>query len=61
MDKDVFYIYIYTQWSISHKNEILPVELEGIMLSETSQTEKNKYSYDFTYMWNLKDKTNEQT
>ena len=37
------------------------MELEGIMLSETSQTEKNKYSYDFTYMWNLKDKTNEQT
>ena len=34
------------------------VDLEGIMLSEMSQTEKDKYCV-FTYMWNVKNKTNE--
>ena len=42
-------------------NKILPfvttwVNLEGIMLSEVSQTEKTNYY--FTYLWNLKNKTN---
>ena len=52
---------------LSHKkNEILPfvttwIDLEGIMLSEISQTDKDKFLYDFTFMWNLKNKTNEQT
>ena len=31
--------------------------LEGIMLSEVSQTEKDKYY--ITYMWNLENKTDE--
>ena len=49
----------------SHVVEILPLSttwmnLEGILLSEVSQTEKQAM-YDFTYMWNLKSKTNEQT
>ena len=36
------------------------MNLEGIMLSETSQTEK-KIPYNLTYMWNLKNKqTNKQ-
>ena len=40
---------MYTQWNISHKrNEIFPfaakcMDLENIMLSEISQTEKDKY------------------
>ena len=30
-------------------------DLEGIMLSEISQTEKDKeLSYDFTHVWNIK-------
>ena len=46
------YIYIYTctmeYYSAIKKNEILPfetmwMELEGIMLSEISQSEKDKY------------------
>ena len=47
------YIYtIYIQWNTTQphtrKNEILPfattwMDLEGIMLSEISQTEKDKY------------------
>ena len=36
------------------------MDLEGIMLSEISQTEK-KTPHDFTYMWNLENKTNEHT
>jgi len=46
----------------SHKkNEILLfaatwLDLEGIMLSKISQTEKDKYCIWFTYMWNLKKK-----
>ena len=51
MDKeDVVYIYIYTiqYYSTINKNEILSfattwMELEGIMLNEISQLEKNKY------------------
>ena len=47
----VVYIYIYIQWNITQpekKNEILPcatmwMDLEIIILSEISQTEKNKY------------------
>ena len=40
------------------KNEIMPfattwVDLEIIILSEVSQTERQK-SYDITYMWDLK-------
>ena len=34
--------------------------LEGIMLSEISQTKTNT-AYVFTYMWNLKNKRNKQT
>ena len=51
----------HTQWDISHKkNEILPfaatwMDLEGIMLSEISQSQ---ILYDITYMWNLKNTTN---
>ena len=45
------------------KNEILPfaatwMDLEGIMLSEISQTEKDKIPYDITYMWNQQNTTN---
>jgi len=51
-------------YSAIKKNEILPfamtwMDLESIMLSEISQSEKDKYS-DFTHMWNLGNKTNEQ-
>ena len=35
------------------------MDLEGIMLSEISQTEKDKYLYDLTYMWSQK--TNKKT
>ena len=36
------------------------MDLKGIMLSEVSKTEKDKY-HDFIYMWNLKTKQiNEQ-
>ena len=31
------------------------MQLESIMLSEISQSEK--YKYDFTHMWNLRNKT----
>ena len=48
-------------YSTIEKNEILHFErtwmdLEGIMLSEISQTEKHRILYDLTYMWNLKNK-----
>ena len=34
------------------------VDRETVLLSEISQTEKEKYPYDSTYMWNLKKKRN---
>ena len=46
MDKDVVYIYM-EYYSGIKRNEILPtakwMDLEGIMLREISQTEKDKY------------------
>ena len=35
------------------------MDLEILMLSKVSETEKDKYHYDITYMWNLKHNTNE--
>ena len=49
MDKEnVVYIYTMVYYSAIKKNEILPfattwMEIEGIMLSEISQSEKDKY------------------
>lgn len=45
-------------YSAIKKNKILTavttwIDLEGIILSETSQTE-NRYLYDLTFMWNVK-------
>ena len=50
-------------YSTIKKNEILPfattwMDLEDIMLSEISQTEK-QILYDITYMWTLKSKVNQ--
>ena len=65
--EDVIHSHTHTQtmedYSKVTKNEILPfsstwVDLEGIMLSEMSQTEKDKYCI-FTYTWNVKNKMNE--
>ena len=60
MDKEDV-VYIYSGILLSENNEILSfvtmwMELECIMLSEISQAEKDKY--DFTRMWNLRNKTN---
>ena len=51
-------------YSAIKKNEIMPfaetwIELEIIILSKVSQTEKDKYHMIITYMWNLKYDTNE--
>ena len=48
-------------YSAIKKNEILPfaatwMDLEGIMLNEISQTEKDKYCM-ISLMWNLKNTT----
>ena len=48
MDKKVWYIYTMEYYSAIKKNEILPfaatwMDLEIIILSEVSQTEKDKY------------------
>ena len=52
-------IYIYTMeyYSVIKKNEIMPfaatwMDLEIVILSEVSQTEKDKYM--ISLMWNLK-------
>ena len=64
MDKeDVVHIYNGILLSRKKKNEIMPfaatwVDLEIVILSEVSQTEKDKY-HDIAYMWNLKNGTSE--
>ena len=61
--KKKWYIYAMEYYSAMKKNEILSfattwMDPEGIMFSEISWTEKGKHCV-FTYMWNLKNKTDE--
>ena len=58
------YLHIHTMeyYSTIKKDKIMPyaatwADLESTMLSEISQTEKDKYSVT-THMWNLKNKIN---
>ena len=61
------YIRIYNGILVSHKkNDILPfamtyMDLKCIMINEISQTRERQIPYDFIYMWNLKNKTKEQS
>ena len=48
--KKAWYIYLMEYYSAMKKNEILPcattwMEMEGIMLSEISQSEKDRYMF----------------
>ena len=54
----MWYIYTIEYYSAINTNEILPfvttwMDLEGIMLNEISQKEKDKY-YILSHIWNLK-------
>ena len=58
----MWYVYTVEYYSTVKENEIIPfaatgMDIENITLSEISQVEKDKYSV--TYMWNLKNNTNE--
>ena len=60
--EDVVYFYTMEYYSATKKNKIMPfaatwMDLEMITLSEVSQ--KRQILYDITYMWNLKNSTNE--
>ena len=60
--KKMWYIYTMEYYSAMKKSEILPfvttwIDLEGIMLSKISQTEKDKYYMISLMMRNLKKKT----
>ena len=56
--KEMWHVYTMQYYSAIKKIEILLfvttwMNLEGVTLSEISQTEKDTLQ-DFTYMWNLK-------
>ena len=60
--KRMWFIYTMEYYLAMRKNEILPfatmwMELEVIMLSEISQSEKDRYQYVFTHMWNFRNLT----
>ena len=61
----MWYIHTMEYYPAIKKNEIRPfaatwMDLESVILSEVSQTEKETYWYDFPYTWNLKrNETNE--
>ena len=65
MDKKMWYIHTMEYYPAIKKNEIRPfaatwMDLESVILSEVSQTEKETYWYGFPYTWNLKrNETNE--
>ena len=59
--KKMWYIYTMEYYLAIKKNKILPfatmwMELEGIMLSEICQSEKDKNHMTFTHMRTLRDK-----
>ena len=59
--KKMWYVFTMEYYSVIKKNEILPfttawMELEHIMLSKISVRERQ--TYDFTPMWNLRNSTN---
>ena len=59
--KKMWFIYTMEYYLAMRKNEFLPfaamwMELEGIMLSEISQSEKDRY-HVFTHMWILRNLT----
>ena len=59
------YVYIYIYYSTIKKNEILPfattwMYLEGINAKWNESVRERQTPYDFTYMCNLRNKTNEQ-
>ena len=62
MDKEIM-VHVHTGILFSHKKEgSLAIcnnmmDLEGIMLSEISQREKDKYHNDLFYVYNLKQKS----
>ena len=54
----MWYIYTMEYYSAIKKNEIMPfaatwMDLESVIMSEISQTEKEKY-HMITHIWNLK-------
>ena len=60
----MWYVYTMEYYLAIKKNEIMPcattwMGLEIIILSETSQKEKDKY-HMISYMWNLKYDTNQR-
>ena len=59
----MLYMYKYSRLSLNHKKEILIfatawMDLESIMLNYMLSRERQPY--DFTHMWYLRNKTNEQ-
>ena len=60
--KKIWYIYTMEYYSDIKKNEIMTfvatwIDIEIIIISEVSQTEKDKYMVSL--MWNVKNNTNE--
>ena len=61
--KKMWYIYTMEYYSVMRKNEILSfatmwMELEGVMLSEIGQSEKDSYAM-VSLMWNSRNSTDE--
>ena len=64
-DKDVVHTHTHTNWNTTqpYKSKMFLfavtwMDLENIMLTEVSQTEKRQILYDITYISNLKSTTN---
>uniref|UniRef100_A0A667G1D7 Uncharacterized protein n=1 Tax=Lynx canadensis TaxID=61383 RepID=A0A667G1D7_LYNCA len=60
--KKMWFICTMEYYLAMRKNEIMPfavmwMKLEGIMLSEISQSEKDRLSYVFTHLWILSNLT----
>ena len=56
--KKMWYIHTLEYYSTIKKSEILPYATTWINLNETKPVRERQIPYDFTHMWDLRNKTN---
>ena len=55
----MWHVYTKEYYSFKKQNEILPFAAMGMDLEWYKSDRKRQMPYDMTYMWNLKNNTNE--
>ena len=57
----MWFLYTMEHYSATKRNTVMPFTATRIQLQMIIQSQKEKDKHDITYMWNLKQETNELT